>query len=248
MKNQDTQNNNDKNVNLSRRKLAKLSLISAPVLMSLHSRPVLSRTCTLSGMISGNMSVDAGGDLCDRKEYSFGRSPGYWKSLRHSSEPVDRYFTEFGTIFGTVKFDNLNFFEIFKLSEDLKNNCDAFKFRNTNKYRVNFCGDPDADPTGSGDPSLDPNSYYETTLKPIITPYFQADFELARFAAACYLNAMVSLAGTNSDIQAGYFFKPEQVIELYQLGEMGGGNYTVAGVTVYLTTPEIIQLLKDSFV
>ena len=59
----------------SRRRLLQGALASAPVLMTLISRPVLAqRVQTPSAFCSGNESAPAGAGLT-----STGRSPGYWK-------------------------------------------------------------------------------------------------------------------------------------------------------------------------
>ncbi len=245
---ENTENNQQKltDQNLSRRKIMKLGLISAPVLMTMHSRPVLSNTCNFSGMVSGNMSVGGGAAPCNVGAYAFGRSPGYWKQTRKFSV-LDRKATTFASIFHPFEdplFTNyldLNLFEIFALSESLKNvdsvdDCKAVKgykgnpkFANLDKYRANFC------------------EYAVGTLNPHLESLAlnQTDFELARFATACYLNAVNS--GLSSDIPAGYFFQPYQVVDLYLLGAMGGGEYIIAGRTINLTTQDIVDLFVSSF-
>lgn len=61
--------------NLSRRKFAKAGLISAPVLMTLASRPALGAyQCSVSGAISGNLSNIDDSISCGSK------SPGWWKN------------------------------------------------------------------------------------------------------------------------------------------------------------------------
>lgn len=61
-------------VDLSRRRFSRAGLIAAPVIMTLSSKSALGMNyrCTVSGMISGNMSH--AGDIGD----CMGRTPGYW--------------------------------------------------------------------------------------------------------------------------------------------------------------------------
>ena len=66
---------------LSRRKFAKAGLVAAPVIMTLASRPAMGNfggssggKCTLSGMLSGNLSKPDDGGVCH------GCTPGYWKT------------------------------------------------------------------------------------------------------------------------------------------------------------------------
>jgi len=58
---------------LARRRLLKTSVLAAPVLASLSSRPVLAGAC-LSNILSGNLSNANGGNC------SLGWSPGAWKN------------------------------------------------------------------------------------------------------------------------------------------------------------------------
>src|SRR6266498_4163614 len=60
----------------SRRRLLQGALASAPVLMTLVSRPVLAQQCTTpSGYVSANASTGGPGVICT------GRSPEYWISV-----------------------------------------------------------------------------------------------------------------------------------------------------------------------
>lgn len=69
--------NPENNKQSSRRRfLLKSAVISAPVIMSAISRPVLGAKCSLSGMQSGNLSRDQ--DI----ECVLGLSPGAWKENR----------------------------------------------------------------------------------------------------------------------------------------------------------------------
>ncbi len=89
-------NNPDKDIKKSgmsvdRRKLAKAGLI-APVLMSFSSRPAWAVTCTLSGMLSGNLSGPFAG--CDNSALS----AAYWDANRNQwngreAENVNAFFS-----------------------------------------------------------------------------------------------------------------------------------------------------------
>jgi len=88
-------NNPDKDtkksgMSVDRRKLAKAGLI-APVLMSFSSRPAWAVTCTLSGMLSGNLSGPFAG--CDNSALP----SAYWDANRNQwgtrgSEKVNTFF------------------------------------------------------------------------------------------------------------------------------------------------------------
>ena len=88
-------NNPDKDIKKSgmsvdRRKLAKAGLI-APVLMSFSSRPAWAVTCTLSGMLSGNLSGPFAG--CDNSALP----SAYWDANRNQwgtrgNEVVNTFF------------------------------------------------------------------------------------------------------------------------------------------------------------
>ncbi|WP_198245533.1 hypothetical protein [methane-oxidizing endosymbiont of Gigantopelta aegis] len=91
----DKKNNPDKDLkksetSIDRRKLTKAGLI-APVLMSFSSRPAWAVTCTLSGMLSGNLSGPFAG--CDNSALS----AAYWDANRNQwgtrgSEIVNTFF------------------------------------------------------------------------------------------------------------------------------------------------------------
>ena len=55
----------------SRRKLLK-GAVAAPVFLTVASRPIFARNCSVSGAISGNLSDPSKIFVCD------GRTPGYW--------------------------------------------------------------------------------------------------------------------------------------------------------------------------
>jgi len=66
--------------NLSRRKFAKASVMAAPVIMTLASRPALGAyQCTVSGAISGNLSNVDDSAICASK------SPGWWMNNADSN-------------------------------------------------------------------------------------------------------------------------------------------------------------------
>jgi hypothetical protein len=71
----------------SRRRLLQGALASAPVLMTLVSRPVLAQQCTTpSGYVSANASTAGRGVACT------GRTPGYWKQSQHFSSWTPPYY------------------------------------------------------------------------------------------------------------------------------------------------------------
>lgn len=229
-------------VDQSKRKFAKIGLFGSPVLMTLHSHPVLAQNC-FSGMISGNMSASGSNAVCDTPGgYALGRSPGYWKKesdngphgQSHKSY-IDRNAQSFGAELGTTRYGDLNFFELFLVSENLNKiqngNCGTIQhLDNQNKYRSNFC------------------DYVNITLNKLSGLSQNPDLNLARAAAACYLNAWASKKNVDPvHIEEGYLFEPEHVIDLYQAGEKGGGEITAGGRTVYFTTTEIIQMFEDSW-
>ncbi|MCL6416776.1 hypothetical protein MIB92_14035 [Aestuariirhabdus sp. Z084] len=68
-----TQSNVDKGA--SRRGFLQKSLIGAtPFILTAVSRPVLGNQCTVSGMMSGNLSAPGGPEVCA------GLTPGFWKT------------------------------------------------------------------------------------------------------------------------------------------------------------------------
>ena len=62
---------NKTTINEQRRRLAKAGVASVPVILTLTSRPVWSSSCTISGMLSGNLS-NPNEEVCE------GCTPGYW--------------------------------------------------------------------------------------------------------------------------------------------------------------------------
>ena len=71
----------------SRRRLLQGALASAPVLMTLISRPVLAQQCTTpSGYVSANASTAGRGVACT------GRTPGYWKQPQHFNDWPPPYY------------------------------------------------------------------------------------------------------------------------------------------------------------
>lgn len=71
-----------------RRKLLKGG--AAALIMTVSSKSALGGPCTVSGALSGNLSVDHGAEFCG------GRSPGYWR--RNLSDGK----TRFGDVFGAL--------------------------------------------------------------------------------------------------------------------------------------------------
>jgi hypothetical protein len=72
--------------NESRRRLVKGALGSAPLIMTVASRPAWALNCTHSGQMSGNMSGIAQGDTCGGE----GCPPDFWKT--HIEEWADGGF------------------------------------------------------------------------------------------------------------------------------------------------------------
>jgi len=95
----------------SRRRLLKNAVMAAPVILTVASRPVWARNCTLSGQLSGNLSdqdidSDCGGEGC---------TPGYWKNHPQSwSKDIPEYLM-FDTVFGTNVFPGMTLGEVIGL-------------------------------------------------------------------------------------------------------------------------------------
>ena len=62
--------------------LKKSAIVTAPIVMTAWSRPVLGATVSLSGILSGNVSGEGG------REGDLGRSPGYWMN-HEEAYPTD---------------------------------------------------------------------------------------------------------------------------------------------------------------
>jgi len=93
--NQDVLSEGSKNdtIDTSRRKLTGTALGAAAV-FTLASRPVWANQCTISGMMSGNLSAPKG-PACQ------GCTPGYWKQPQHLDswigyKPTDKFNSVFG--------------------------------------------------------------------------------------------------------------------------------------------------------
>lgn len=83
----------EKGTDQSRRQFTRASLIAAPVIMTLASRPALGYyNCTLSGLLSGNLSNTSTGTC-------FGRSPGFWKGGTFFAEGKKASRTQYGTAY-----------------------------------------------------------------------------------------------------------------------------------------------------
>ena len=86
--------------NEGRRRILKGALATAPVIMTVASRPAWALNCTHSGQMSGNMSGAADGEECGGE----GCSPGYWKTHPemwcHSFPPEMQFNDVFGPVFG----------------------------------------------------------------------------------------------------------------------------------------------------
>ena len=82
----------------ARRKLAGAAL-GAGAVFTLSSRPVWASRCTISGMMSGNLSKPQ--EKCD------GCTPGYWKQCQHLDSWVATGFKpqdKFNTVFGVTHY------------------------------------------------------------------------------------------------------------------------------------------------
>lgn len=90
-------------VDPSRRKLAGAALGAAAV-FTLSSRPVWANQCTISGMMSGNLSAPKG-------EPCAGCTPGYWMQDQHLDSWVPTGFKttdKFNTVFGVTQYVRSN--------------------------------------------------------------------------------------------------------------------------------------------
>ncbi|WJW74430.1 hypothetical protein QVG61_07850 [Thiohalobacter sp. IOR34] len=68
----------------SRRRFVKSALVTAPVMLTVASRPALAGArCTLSGMMSGNLSGPT--ETCE------GCTPGYWRQQQHFGSWMSPY-------------------------------------------------------------------------------------------------------------------------------------------------------------
>jgi len=99
--NQDAPSESLKNdvIDTSRRKLTGTALGVAAV-FTLASRPVWANQCTISGMMSGNLSAPKG-PACE------GCTPGYWKEDVHLDSWVATGFRttdKFNTVFGVTQY------------------------------------------------------------------------------------------------------------------------------------------------
>lgn len=103
--------NQENQTNETRRKLTKAGIASVPVMLTLSSRPVWARSCSVSGQMSGNLS-DANEEPCGGQ----GCTPGFWKthSFSHWSPqfPPDELFM---TVFGVDAFPGLSLYEVINL-------------------------------------------------------------------------------------------------------------------------------------
>lgn len=84
----------------ARRKLAGAAL-GAGAVFTLSSRPVWASRCTISGMMSGNLSKPQ--ERCD------GCTPGYWMQCQHLDSWVPTGFKpddKFNTVFGVTQYIN----------------------------------------------------------------------------------------------------------------------------------------------
>lgn len=108
-------------VDTSRRKLAGSALGVAAV-FTLSSRPVWANQCTISGMMSGNLSKPKG-PACE------GCTPGYWKVDVHLDSWGPTGFKtsdKFNTVFGVTQYvkPNGNKYTLLEVMRNLEGNSD----------------------------------------------------------------------------------------------------------------------------
>ncbi|MDA3788802.1 MAG: hypothetical protein PF503_09950 [Desulfobacula sp.] len=97
----DLETNNEQQLDVSsgfnRRKFIKTAILTAPVVLTVTSRPVFAGSCSESGQLSGNLS---NAEEC----FGEGCSPGFWKNHTadwHYAYPTDMSFnTAFGIVAG----------------------------------------------------------------------------------------------------------------------------------------------------
>ena len=183
---------------LSRRKFAKIGLVSAPVIMTLSSRSAFGAgyNCTISGLLSGNLSNATAPGSC------LGLTPGYWKN--HVQWPSNSgCYT--GNLIDTGKQGRGG---SKKLWDDTGTH--FHDFFAGDKYMYDFDGNP--------------KNY---TMIQILWNFAEADknanqalkdwYELGAHTVAAYLNAWASIEGTHGfggDVSFG--LTPQQVITLYE--------------------------------
>lgn len=107
----DSSDNSASNSSASRRRLLKIAVKSAPVVLTVSSRPVWARNCTLSGQLSGNLSDQGGGGVCAGE----GCTPGYWKNHPQSWHMSAQPELLFDSVFGTNVFPNLSLGQVIGL-------------------------------------------------------------------------------------------------------------------------------------
>ncbi|HED15322.1 MAG TPA: hypothetical protein ENI64_00670 [Gammaproteobacteria bacterium] len=96
-------------VQKKRRKLLKGAVSAAPVILTVASRPVWARNCSLSGQLSGNLSdqtEDCAGEGC---------TPGYWRNHPASWHPSIQDYLLFDVVFGTNVFPNFTLGQVISL-------------------------------------------------------------------------------------------------------------------------------------
>jgi len=217
----------------ARRRLLR-SLFAAPVLMSIPGRQVFAGACTLSGMMSGNVS-NASDDCSNRQ--ALGLAPREWSRF-DTPCLLDREWTRFVDVFGSDKFGDLSLLETLKVSA---------------RHKA-FCGSKTREHDSHDEHDEDEHHHKKDRHKKKKKKtryhryciYGHSERKLARYAIAAYLNAYDARHGGGL-VDADYFFTPEQVVGLYQAVENGGGNYTVNGVTYFFTREAVIRLFEDSW-
>ena len=98
----------------SRRRVLKTAVKAAPIILTVSSRPVWARNCTLSGQLSGNLS-DQSGECAGE-----GCTPGYWKNHPQSWHPEIPESLIFDTVFGTNVFPGLTLGQVIGLCGSTK--------------------------------------------------------------------------------------------------------------------------------
>jgi len=85
------------------------------VAITMVGRPAWAGRCTLSGQMSGNLSVQD-----EEPCWGEGLSPGFWKIHRQEWHPEFPPYMAFATAFGVNAFPGMTLFDVISLEEDPK--------------------------------------------------------------------------------------------------------------------------------
>ena len=198
-------------VDLSRRRLAKVAILGAPVIASSKSASanVLfnKNNCTVSGNLSGNMSDNVNNsDPCNVYQ-GVGRSPGFYKQ-------EDGTGNRWPLVYNGINF----YYKSFCLSNDVRDynmsesDCSALGSSSSwvvaTKFFDVFSVSMLTSDSGGGT--------REATIYEVLWDNTISDpHNLAFHAVAAYFNAVHALLGNSVGI-SNYFYTPEEVVNLYQ--------------------------------